>query len=214
MKNRLTPALAVLSCLMMVSAALLPGCWSGGGTAEPAAKAAAPQAEKAPAAKPAPQAATAPAATPGAGGPKQLVTNSNFAKWQSDGRPAGWRGSASVAAKAAGQKPGASALQLKPSTGDSALTHPVRGNFAGKALSLAIVAKAPEANALGYAVDYRTAKGPGTAFFYFGKSDSWKKETKSVEIPKDALADSLSVRLVLRNSRKPVQVDSVTLTAS
>jgi len=104
-------------------------------------------------------------------------------------------------------------LQLKPSTGDSSLSSPVRGNFAGKTLTLSIVAKAADENALGYVVDYKTAKGPGTAFFYFGKSDTWKKETRSVEIPKDALPDSLAVRLVLRNSKKPAQVDSVTLTA-
>ncbi|NLF58615.1 MAG: hypothetical protein GX580_13355 [Candidatus Hydrogenedens sp.] len=210
-KNR-KAALAVLSCLMMLGSVVLAGCGFGGGGAAPAAPKA-PAADKAPAAKPAPQAAKAPAAKPAASGPKQLVTNSNFAKWQSDGRPAGWRGSPSVAAKAAGQKSGAFALQLKPSTGDSSLSSPVRGNFAGKTLTLSIVAKAADENALGYVVDYKTAKGPGTAFFYFGKSDTWKKETRSVEIPKDALPDSLAVRLVLRNSKKPAQVDSVTLTA-
>lgn len=211
MKNR-KAALAVLSCLMMLGSVVLAGCGSGGGAVESTAQAAASPAAKAPAAKAA--AAKPAAAKPAADGPKQYVTNSNFSRWQADGRPVGWRGAASAAAKADGQRPGASALQLTPSTGDSALSQPVRGDFAGKTLSLSIVAKAPEANALGYAVDYRTADGPGTAFFYFGKSDSWKKETKLVEIPGNALPDSLSLRLVLRNSSKPALVDILTLDVS
>lgn len=144
--------------------------------------------------------------------PMNLVSNGTFTSWMKDGRPKGWRGSASVAARVKGEKPGANALQLKPSQKDSALSCPVKGALAGKTLTLAVTARVQDANALGMAVDYKTAAGPKTEFWYFSKSPSWRKETKKVTLPADAAADSVSVRLVLRNSAKPAEIAAVSLT--
>lgn len=216
-----------LALVLMVG---LAACGSGGSSQPEAAKAAAPAAKPAdkPAAKSAAKPATkdvkkapslkdtkkpAPAKAPAVKrAPMNLVSNGTFTSWMKDGRPKGWRGSASVAAKAKGEKPGASALQLKPSQGDSALSCPVKGALAGKTLTLAVTARVQDANALGVAVDYKTAAGPKTEFWYFSKSPSWKKETKKMTLPADAAADSVSVRLVLRNSAKPAEIAAVSLT--
>lgn len=214
----------------------LAACGSGGSAQPEAAKAAAPAAKPAEkAAAKAPAKPTAEAAKkasslkdakkkPGhqAGktakapavqrAPMNLVGNGAFTSWMKDGRPKGWRGSASAAGKAQGQKPGSAALQLKPSKGDSTLSCPVKGALAGKKLDLAVTARVQDANALGMAVDYKTAAGPKTEFWYFGKSPSWKKETKTVALPADTVADSVSVRLVLRKSDKPAEIAAVSLT--
>lgn len=144
--------------------------------------------------------------------PMNLVSNSAFTSWLKDGRPRGWRGAPAAAARVKGEKPGAFALQLQPSKGDSALSYPVKGALAGKTLTLAVTARVQDANALGMAVDYKTAAGAKTEFWYFGKSPDWKREAKTVAIPANALADSVSVRLVLRNSAKPAEIAAVSLT--
>ena len=217
-----------LALVLMVG---LAACGSGGSSQPEAAKAAAP------AAKPADKAAAKNALKPAEKGvkrapslkdtkkpasaksspavrraPMNLVSNGTFASWMKDGRPKGWRGSASAAAKAKGEKPGANALQLKPSQGGSALSRPVKGALGGKTLTLAVTARVQDANALGMAVDYKTAAGSKTEFWYFSKSPSWKKETKQVTLPADTVADSVSVRLALRNSAKPAEIAAVSLT--
>ena len=144
--------------------------------------------------------------------PMNLVSNGTFTSWLKDGRPRGWRGSPAAAARVKGEKEGAFALQLKPSKGDSALSCPVKGALAGKTLDFSVTARVQDANALGMAVDYKTAAGPKTEFWYFGKSPAWRKETKRVAIPANAVADSVSVRLVLRNSAKPAEIAAVSLT--
>lgn len=221
-----------LALVLMVG---LAACGSGGSSQPEAAKAAAPAAKPAdkPAVKPAEKAAAKPTAKDAKKAPSlkdtkkpasakssaavrrapmSLVANGTFASWMKDGRPKGWRGSASAVAKAPGQKPGANALRLKPSQGDSTLSCPVKGALAGKTLTLAVTARVQDANALGVAVDYKTAAGPKTEFWYFSKSPSWKKETKKMTLPADAAADSVSVRLVLRNSAKPAEIAAVSLT--
>lgn len=219
---------AGLALVLMVG---LAACGSGGSSQPAAAKAAAPAAKPAdkaaeksaakPAAKDAKKVpslkdmkkpAAAKSSAPVRRAPMNLVSNGTFTSWMKDGRPKGWRGSASMVAKGKGEKPGSSALQLKPSKGDSTLSCPVKGALAGKTVTLAVTARVQDANALGMAVDYKTAAGPKTEFWYYGKSPSWKKETKKVTLPADAAADSVSVRLVLRNSAKPAEIAAVSLT--
>lgn len=217
--------------LALVMTVGLAACGSGGSSQPEAAKAAAPAAaaadkpaaksaakpaekdvKKAPSLKDMKKPAPAKSAPAVRRAPMNLISNGTFTSWMKDGRPKGWRGSPSAAAKAQGEKPGSAALQLVPSKGDSTLSYPVKGALAGKTLDLSVTARVQSANALGMAVDYKTAAGPKTEFWYFGKSPTWKKETKKVAIPANAAADSVSVRLVLRNSAKPAEIAAVSLT--